>query len=102
MPTEPDPLQSTVRRPIGNRFHCHGDIIKNSNGEVLPPDEPLFLIRARDYLAIPMLERYRKACVDDGANDYILGLFDEIIREFVKYKLAHPDKMKQPGITRGL
>lgn len=89
-------------RPIGNRFHCFGDIIKNSNGEVLPADEPLFLIRGRDYLAIPMLERYKKVCAEDGGNDYILGLFDEIIAEFVKFSVANPDKMKQPGSTRGL
>lgn len=90
-------------RPIGNRFHIENNqIVKNSNGEVLPINEPLFLIRARDYLAIPMLERYRKACVDNGGNDYILALFDEIIAEFHKFKAANPDKIKLPGITRGL
>lgn len=89
-------------RPIGNRFHCHGDIIKNSNGEVLPVEEPLFLIRARDYLAIPMLERYRKVCQEDGGNEYIDTLFDEIIKEFVRFAVENPTKMKQPGSTRGL
>lgn len=90
------------RRPIGNRFHCHGDIVKNSNEEVLPVNEPLFLIRARDYLAVPMLERYRKVCQQDGGNDYIDTLFDEIIKEFVRFAVDNPTKMKQPGSTRGL
>lgn len=93
-------------RMIGNRFALANtitgpNIVKISNGEVLPEDEPLMLIRARDRIAIPGLLKYRELCVADGCNDYILGLLDETIEEFRRFETTHPERMKQPGVTRG-
>lgn len=100
-------------RKIGNRFAAavlhdgrHPDqveavIVKLSNREVLPESEPLFLIRARDRLAVPLLRLFRQLMVDDNCNDYILGLTDQMIDEFEKFRREHPEKMKQPGVTRG-
>ncbi len=102
------PIVATFRK-IGNRFaavpKANGflsvDLVKLSNGDVIPEDEPLMLIRARDWLAIPGLLKYRELCVADGCNDYILGLLDETIAEFQKFQTEHPERMKQPGVTRG-
>jgi hypothetical protein len=89
-------------RPIDTKFAVMGDeIIKTTNGEVLPLEEPLFLMRARDWLAIPALRKYRELAVADGCNDYLLEGIDENIRKFTEFQTKYPERMKQPGITRG-
>jgi hypothetical protein len=89
-------------RPLGNRFIViDSEIVKIANGEILPLEEPLFLLRARDHLAVPWLLQYRQLCVLDGCNDYILGLLDEMIDKFREFSAQHPGRMKQPGVTRG-
>ena len=46
-------------RKIDSKFHVDGDkIVKTTNDEVLPEDEPLFLVRARDRLAMSLLVHY--------------------------------------------
>jgi len=95
------PAAVPSERPIGNRFVCQGPIVKKSNGEVLPVEEPLFLMRARDWLAVPMLLKYRELAVADGCNDYLLALFDESLDQFRKFAAEHVNRMKQPGVTRG-
>ncbi len=77
-------------------------IVKTSNGDPIPDDEPLILFRARDRNAVLMLLEYRRLCVADGCNDFQLDGIDDRIAAFVEFKTAHPERMKQPGITRGL
>lgn len=84
---------------IDGRFAMR--IVKTSNNEILPDDEPLFLMRARDHLAIPTLKAYREKAVADGCNDWFLGLIDERIEIFEAFAREHPERMKQPGITKG-
>jgi hypothetical protein len=98
-------------RKIGNRFAavCESvnelDIVKllpnGAEGEIVPLDEPLFLVRARDRLAIPLLRHFRELCVADGCNDYMLGLTDHTIAQFELFANLYPERMKQPGVTRG-
>lgn len=90
-------------RAIDEKFHVEGDqIIKTTNGDVVPEDEPLFLVRARDYLAIPLLEHYRRMSEIDGCNEWHLERLEQRIRLFEEWRDMNPDKMKQPGVTRGL
>jgi hypothetical protein len=77
-------------------------IVKTSNGDVLPDDEPVILIRARDHLALTLLNFYRQLSIEDGCNDFHLNGVDEVIRKFADYANKRPERMKQPGITRGL
>jgi hypothetical protein len=77
-------------------------IVKTGNGIIIPQSEPLCLFRARDYLALPLLEHYRKLCVTDGCTDFQLAQIDELITRFRQFGVDHPEQMKQPGITRGL
>lgn len=96
-------------RRINKRFHIliaelslSGiKIIKTSNGQEVPLDEPLFIIRGRDHLALQALEDYRKSCVRDGCNEYFLNEIDEAIAEFRQWRVQNYDKMKQPGVTKG-
>lgn len=77
-----------------------GQIVKASSGEIVPDDEPLMLMRARDRLVLPTLQHYRNLCVVDGCNEYQLALVDELIARFAEYS-SDPSRMKQPGVTRG-
>lgn len=80
-----------------------GEIIKMSNGEILnPEEEPLFLLRARDRLALPTLDvDYRRRSIEDGCNDFHMGLLDNDVKAFKLFKWKFPERMKQPSITRG-
>jgi hypothetical protein len=75
-------------------------IIKN-NGAPIPDDKPLILFRARDRLALPMLEAYRAICLADGVTQYQIDALDLVIGDFAKFAGENPDRMKQPGITLG-
>jgi hypothetical protein len=90
-------------RKLDGKFHIEGDqIVKSSSGEVLPEDEPLFLLRARDHLALRLLRLYRSLSVEDGCNDFHLTGLDEVTTRFARFAAEHPEQMKQPGVTRGL
>lgn len=80
-------------------------IVKIKDDEIIAPvpdNEPLILFRARDRLAVPLLEHYRQLCVADGCNDFQLGQINELIAKFQQFSADNPQTMKQPGITRGL
>lgn len=78
-------------------------IVKIASGEAVPDDEPLMLFRARDQNALEgALIPYRAKCEADNCNDYQMEGIDARIRAFSEFKKAHPGKMKQPGMTRGL
>lgn len=90
-------------RRIDLKHHVDGDqIIKTGNGQPIPEEEPLVLFRARDYLVVRLLEHYRKLCEVDGCNEFQLEGVDELIDRFSRFAVEHPERMKQPGITRGL
>lgn len=91
------------RRRIDNKFHIEGDqIVKTANGEAIPDNEPLFLMRGRDRLAIPMLKIYAELSKIDGCNDYHFDKLRTTLSEFEEFAARNPEKMKQPSITRGL
>lgn len=90
-------------RPLGGKFHiANNEIVKSSNGDAIPHSEPVFLLRARDYLAVPTLIHLLAMCEKDGCTDYQLNGMREEIKRFQQWAIDNPDKMKQPGITRGL
>jgi hypothetical protein len=77
-------------------------IIKNVTGDPIPEDEPLFLFRAKDQLAIQVLQYYRELCLQTGSPAEHLRGIDGEIQVFTDFAQRHPERMKQPGITRGL
>ena len=86
-----------VNTMLGEKIQIH--IVKTSNGDPIPEDEPLFLLRARDYLALPLLHKYREMCIQDGCTDYQVAGNDKMILEFEKFAREHRDRMKQPGMA---
>lgn len=95
--------QREIMRRIDGKFHIDGDqIIKTSNGDPIPEEEPLILIRARDYLALPLLKYYAVLSKQDGCNDFHMEGIERVIEKFERFQMRYPERMKQPGITRGL
>lgn len=76
------------------------EIVKTTNNQPIPAEEPVILFRGRDRLALPMLEFYRGLCVNDGCTAYQLESMDKMIDSFRKFAAESPT-MKQPGITLG-
>lgn len=98
-----NPYAPLNRRKIDPRYHIEGNqIIKTSNGTVIPEDEPTIIFRARDWLTVPLLYAYYELACDDKCVQEHLDGIQERIREFEKFAVEHPDRMKQPGVTRGL
>lgn len=90
------------------------EIVKTTNGQAVPGEEPMILFRGRDYLVTergntrlaadrlePLLMHYRRLCIADGCNDFQLGQITELIERFQGFARDFPERMKQPGVTRG-
>lgn len=85
-----------------SRFHIENNqLIKTSNGQPVPDDEPTFILRGRDHLAIATLRRYTVLAIEDDCNNEFIDSICKVIQEFEKFSEQASDKMKQPGITRG-
>jgi hypothetical protein len=90
-------------RDIDSKFAISGNgaIFKKSNEEVVPDDEPLFLLRGRDVLAIELLFSYFLISAKAGCTAYHYKKLGETIEGFIKFKREHPERMKMPSITEG-
>lgn len=87
-------------RALDNKFSIDGDEIRNTRtGEAIPRDEPVFLLRARDYLAVNVLTSYLAYAQEDGCSRAHLQGIADTIQEFSEFQAAHPERMKQPGST---
>ncbi len=96
-------MKPPAKQDIDEKYSVlDGRIVKTSNGVPIPPDEPMFLFRGRDRLAVPTLVAYKTFCESDECVDYQLEAMERIISKFSQYATTHPELMKQPGITRGL
>lgn len=92
-----------IRRILNQMFHIDEEfrLVKSSNNQPVPEDEPIVILRARDRLALPTLELYKKLAQADGCTDWFMERLDPPIEEFRKFATEHPERMKQPGVTRG-
>jgi hypothetical protein len=91
-------------RDIDSKFavSTDGKIYKKSNGEIVPEDEPLFLLRGRDLLALDLLWAYKNLSLSNGCNGWHMYNLGVTTNLFLKFKTEHPDRMKVPSITEGL
>ena len=77
-------------------------LIKRSNEDPIPEDEPVFILRARDRFALSLLLYYRELSITEGANEWHKAGMERVILGFEAWTDAHPGLMKEPGVTRGL
>jgi hypothetical protein len=89
-------------RTVDGKYFLEGNkIIKGTNGQEIPEDEPLFLLRARDHLAAPLLWKYRELAIEDGCTQYHIDGIEACIAKFEEFARTFPERMKQPGCTLG-
>lgn len=87
-------------KKINDMFHIDGEqLIKTSNGQSIPDDEPIFILRGRDMLSIATLTLYRDACKQFGTPQDRLLQLDQAIEKFREYHRTHTTKI--PGSTHG-
>lgn len=77
----------------------------NKYGQVsipgVPDDEPVFILRAQDDLALHTITRYRNTAsqIEDKeklpSNEWFAAL-DSVIADFGQWRQDNPDKMKIP------
>jgi len=85
-------------RKLGLKFRLQNDqIINETTGKEIPEDEPVFLLRARDILAIHALCEYRKACIYFGCPPEHISGITEAIDSFNFFPGRFPPRMKAPG-----
>jgi hypothetical protein len=90
-------------RSIDGKFSTDGAKIFNTvSGEEIPQDEPLFLLRARDMLAIPLLRAYNSLAVRAGCNSLHFAGCLQLLRKFTAFAALKPERMKMPGSTMHL
>lgn len=73
-----------------------GRFVNRVSGEPIPDDEPVIIFRARDRKALDVLRYYRSICEDEHHRRAVTDRIDE----FEAYEREHPERLKEPGITR--
>lgn len=92
----------TRMRKLNDMFHIDGDrLIKTSNGEPVPEDEPLFIFRGRDELARRVIWEYLNMLRKEQCDRDRIIAVDQAMMRFCQFAMDHPERMKQPGITKG-
>lgn len=89
-------------RQLNSMYHIEGEqLVKTSNGQAIPEDEPVFILRARDRVAIHAIRIYVVLCQVDMVDDERVEQLFAVIDRFCSWMMLNPGKVKQPGITKG-
>ena len=86
---------------INDMFHTDeiGRLVKSSNDQPIPPDEPVFILRGRDSQAAEAIEFYISLCNIAGTPEDRLTAMDDVVAKFKAYRESHAVKI--PGSTHG-
>ena len=87
-------------RKLNDMFHIEGEqLVKTSNGQSVPEDEPIFILRGRDALAEATIGYYINLCwkmgVPEDRRQQLLAV-GEKFHDYAKRKTT-----KTPGSTHG-
>ncbi len=84
-------------RAVNEMFHIDGErLVKTSNGQPIPDDEPVFILRGRDAVAADAIEYYSSLCHVAGTPQDRTDALDAVARRFRAYHIK-----KIPGSTHG-
>lgn len=72
------------------------DIALEQLKSTLPANEPIFVIRAHDKLALEVLHHYRMLAVNGGASEALVTSVEEAAKAFQRFSTENPDSMKVP------
>ncbi len=73
-----------------------GRLVNTASGEVIPLDEPVFLFRARDKVAVHALRAYLQLIQDREPVSAHVDAVSKRIADFEQFATAHPMRMKWP------
>ena len=73
-----------------------GKIINLSTGVEIPVDEPLFLIRGKDLLAVEAVLNYRNLASQHSVASEFLTHLDEVISGISDFQRSNPERCKFP------
>jgi hypothetical protein len=59
----------------------------------IPPEEPVFLLRAQDICAVPAMQKYLDECIDQGSPEYHINGVGEAIQRFLDWETSHGAKV---------
>ena len=75
----------------------NNQLFNRASGEDIPFDEPVFIFRARDKIALQALYHYNSLCARYvGANNSHVHAIRLRIADFERFAHQHPDRMKFP------
>lgn len=83
---------TTAQSPKHTISQKDGRLVNRATGKPIPDDEPVFVLRAQDALALPALEAYVSLVGDRQHADAV----EQRIKAFVEFAEAHPERMKSP------
>lgn len=93
---------STIANKSDGKYEARdGQIVKKTTGEPIPEDEPIFILRGRDRLALLVIASYLNFALDDKCTGYHIQGIAKALTAFAKFQEEHKDRMKQPGVTLG-
>jgi hypothetical protein len=72
---------------------ANGRIVNRASGETIPDDEPVFIFRARDVRAAPVLRFYMTQV---AANVEHWAAVERRLKDFQAFAESHPERMKEP------
>jgi hypothetical protein len=74
----------------------NGELYNLETGSVIPDDEPVFILRARDIHAVDTLEFYFQQCHVEGHKQVVSNR----IQQFYDFADKNQDRMRYPGQYR--
>lgn len=78
------------------KYFVHdGSYVNRYSHEIIPANEPVFILRARDRHAIATLQRYLDL-THDAEHQIAVG---KVIQRFMVYAEGHQGRMKEPDTT---
>jgi hypothetical protein len=72
--------------------NAHGKLMNRKTGIAIPDDEPVFIMRAKDSLALKMLTAYRHSLEKGEHRDAV----DARIKQFEEYMATHAQNVRMP------
>ena len=70
-----------------------GRIVNRASGEAIPDEEPIFVLRAKDRLAVRTLTAYFSAIEDPEHARAVATRLED----FKRFAREHPERMEDPG-----
>lgn len=94
MKPEQDPKYDAFAYDVAHGEALSGRLVNRASGQVIPDDEPVFILRARDVHAFELLRCYL-GMVDDGQAAHRDAVRARI-KDFQMFALDYPERMKRP------